>query len=122
MSPAPMWLDLLTHVAWVLGLLLTGTGIHYTIYSIDQAYGDGRVPWTRGGRAQGVVVRVPRPKPAPRRPSRWSCWWTGRHPNATRHPAIGGFRCPDCGAAGASLHDMGFKGGGYIRPRYTRHD
>ncbi len=32
-----------------------------------------------------------------------------------RHP-LGGFRCGECGEAGADLDDMGYLGGGYVTP------
>ena len=35
------------------------------------------------------------------------CFFRSRHEPA-RHP-LGGFRCADCGKAGADLHDMGFE-------------
>jgi hypothetical protein len=35
------------------------------------------------------------------------------HPG--RHP-LGGFKCVDCGTAGADLGDMGFDGQGYVAP------
>lgn len=37
------------------------------------------------------------------------CWARGRH-DAARHP-LGGFRCIDCGVAGADLLEMGFDDG-----------
>jgi hypothetical protein len=37
-----------------------------------------------------------------------------RRHNPVRHP-LGGFRCADCGEAGADLEQMGFDGG-YVRP------
>lgn len=42
------------------------------------------------------------------------CYYRGRH-TATRHP-LGGFKCSDCDKAGYDLDDMGFTGGGYVRP------
>jgi hypothetical protein len=42
------------------------------------------------------------------------CLVRNRH-NPARHP-LGGFKCTDCGAAGADLEDMGFSGGGYVLP------
>ena len=41
------------------------------------------------------------------------CVLRGRH-NPSRHP-LGGFRCLDCGRAGADLEDMGFQGQAYLR-------
>jgi hypothetical protein len=38
------------------------------------------------------------------------------HHNPSRHP-LGGFKCSDCGAAGADLDDMGFDGAGYVASR-----
>jgi hypothetical protein len=32
-----------------------------------------------------------------------------------RHP-LGGFRCVECGAAGADLDEMGFPGSGWVAP------
>jgi hypothetical protein len=40
------------------------------------------------------------------------CVFRGRH-NPARHP-LGGFRCLDCGAAGADLEDMGFEDLAYV--------
>jgi hypothetical protein len=37
------------------------------------------------------------------------------HCNPVRHP-LGGFKCVDCGAAGADLEAMGFTGGAYVLP------
>ena len=37
------------------------------------------------------------------------------HHNPVRHP-LGGFKCADCGEAGADLDQMGFVGGGYVPP------
>lgn len=42
------------------------------------------------------------------------CLFRNRH-DPVRHP-LGGFKCADCGAAGADLEDMGFVGGGYVLP------
>ena len=112
------WLETLGLLAGAAGLLLIGTGIHYIIRTLDAHYGARSVRWALG-RPRGVLVRVVRPRPAPPKVPRRStlaCFFSGRHPNAVRHP-LGGFRCPDCGVAGASLEDMGFKGGGYVRRR-----
>jgi hypothetical protein len=38
------------------------------------------------------------------------------HHNPARHP-LGGFKCSDCGAAGADLDEMGFDGAGYVASR-----
>jgi hypothetical protein len=38
-----------------------------------------------------------------------------RHHQPRRHP-LGGFRCAECGAAGADLDDMGFVGSGWVAP------
>jgi hypothetical protein len=42
------------------------------------------------------------------------CLLRNRH-NPVRHP-LGGFKCVDCGEAGADLDQMGFAGGGYVLP------
>jgi hypothetical protein len=42
------------------------------------------------------------------------CLMRNRH-NPVRHP-LGGFKCSDCGTAGADLEEMGFSGGGYVLP------
>jgi hypothetical protein len=41
------------------------------------------------------------------------------HHNPARHP-LGGFKCSDCGAAGADLEDMGFEDAGYVLARRSR--
>jgi hypothetical protein len=38
------------------------------------------------------------------------------HHNPARHP-LGGFKCSDCGAAGADLEEMGFEDAGYVVAR-----
>ena len=38
------------------------------------------------------------------------------HHNPARHP-LGGFKCADCGAAGADLEEMGFEDAGYVVAR-----
>ena len=43
------------------------------------------------------------------------CFFRSRH-EPRRHP-LGGFRCADCGTAGADLHDMGFEA--YVSPIRT---
>ena len=45
----------------------------------------------------------------------WFRCFVRNHHNPTRHP-LGGFRCADCGEAGADLDQMGFVGGGYVLP------
>jgi hypothetical protein len=40
------------------------------------------------------------------------CYFRGHH-NPVRHP-LGGFKCADCGEAGADLSKMGFTDGGYV--------
>lgn len=57
--------------------------------------------------ARGIVWLAGRPGPV-------RCALRRRH-NPVRHP-LGGFRCQDCGLAGADLEDMGFQGGGWIAP------
>ena len=42
------------------------------------------------------------------------CAFRRRH-NPVRHP-LGGFRCLECGEAGADLDEMGFAGSGYVTP------
>jgi len=39
-----------------------------------------------------------------------------QHHQPRRHP-LGGFRCVDCGAAGADLEEMGFSGSAWVAPR-----
>jgi hypothetical protein len=44
-----------------------------------------------------------------------------RYHRPRRHP-LGGFRCAECGAAGADLEEMGFAGSGWVAPmRRTFH-
>ena len=43
------------------------------------------------------------------------CYFRSRH-EPVRHP-LGGFRCADCGTAGADLRDMGFEA--YVSPMRT---
>jgi hypothetical protein len=114
----PAWLEALGHVALSVGLLLTGTGIHALIRALDEHYGDASVAWLPRPRGVRVLVPKPRPVPPPARDAsypesgsrlRMFCG----HAAAARHP-LGGFRCPDCGAAAACLEGMGFKGGGYV--------
>jgi hypothetical protein len=38
-----------------------------------------------------------------------------QHHQPRRHP-LGGFRCVECGAAGADLEQMGFVGSGWVAP------
>lgn len=45
--------------------------------------------------------------------ARARCFLRQRH-SPVRHP-LGGFRCADCGTAGADLDEMGFPGGGWAR-------
>ena len=42
------------------------------------------------------------------------CFVRNRH-NPVRHP-LGGFKCADCGEAGADLEQMGFADSGYVLP------
>lgn len=51
--------------------------------------------------------------------ARLTCWWNDRHSNPQRHP-LGGYRCADCGTAGASLDDMDPLGAGYDVPKLRR--
>jgi hypothetical protein len=44
-----------------------------------------------------------------------------RHHQPRRHP-LGGFRCAECGAAGADLADMGFTGSAWVAPRRRTFD
>ncbi len=57
------------------------------------------------------------------KPFTWlRCYWRGWH-EPQRHP-LNGFRCADCGFAGASLDEMGL-GSGYVslvRKTYDRKD
>jgi hypothetical protein len=46
--------------------------------------------------------------------ARLLCYFRHHH-NPVRHP-LGGFKCSDCGEAGADLEQMGFVGGGYVMP------
>jgi hypothetical protein len=43
------------------------------------------------------------------------CVLRGRGHNPERFP-LGGFKCRDCGQAGADLDEMGFVQGGYVLP------
>jgi len=47
--------------------------------------------------------------------ARLRCFFRSQH-NPIRHP-LGGFKCADCGAAGADLEEMGFEGAGYVLAR-----
>lgn len=47
--------------------------------------------------------------------ARLRCFLRDRH-NPARHP-LGGFKCADCGAAGADLEEMGFEDAGYVLAR-----
>jgi hypothetical protein len=38
-----------------------------------------------------------------------------QHHRPSRHP-LGGFRCVECGAVGADLEEMGFRGSGWVGP------
>jgi hypothetical protein len=52
----------------------------------------------------------------------FKCLLRNQH-NPVRHP-LGGFRCADCGEAGADLDEMGFEGDGYVstvRHSFSRH-
>jgi hypothetical protein len=42
------------------------------------------------------------------------CFLRRRH-DPVRHP-LGGFKCAECGAAGADLEAMGFENGGWVPP------
>ena len=44
--------------------------------------------------------------------ARFLCYLRHHH-NPVRHP-LGGFKCSDCGEAGADLEQMGFEDGGYV--------
>jgi hypothetical protein len=44
--------------------------------------------------------------------ARLRCYLRDHH-NPARHP-LGGFKCADCGAAGADLEEMGFADAGYV--------
>jgi hypothetical protein len=44
-----------------------------------------------------------------------------QHHSPRRHP-LGGFRCEDCGMAGADLEDMGFVDAGWIGPLSRTYD
>jgi hypothetical protein len=46
--------------------------------------------------------------------ARFRCLIRRRH-QPRRHP-LGGFRCIDCGAAGADLEDMGFSDSAWVTP------
>ena len=53
--------------------------------------------------------------------ARLRCYLRDRH-NPVRHP-LGGFKCADCGEAGADLAQMGVLDGGYVqrvRPPFAR--
>lgn len=55
------------------------------------------------------------PRPFAVNVMRWlRCLWRQQH-NPTRHP-LGGFRCSECGTAGADLEAMGFEGSSYVAP------
>ena len=47
--------------------------------------------------------------------ARLRCYLRDHH-NPARHP-LGGFKCSDCGAAGADLEEMGFEDAGYVLAR-----
>ena len=40
------------------------------------------------------------------------CLWRDRH--QPKRYFLGGFKCADCGALGADLDDMGFRGDSYV--------
>jgi len=44
--------------------------------------------------------------------ARIRCFFRNQH-RPVRHP-LGGFRCEECGWAGADLEEMGFVGSGYV--------
>jgi hypothetical protein len=50
--------------------------------------------------------------------ARFLCYLRHHH-NPVRHP-LGGFKCSDCGEAGADLEQMGFVDGGYVMPDASR--
>lgn len=50
--------------------------------------------------------------------ARLRCYLRDHH-NPARHP-LGGFKCSDCGAAGADLEEMGFEDAGYVLARRPR--
>src|SRR5207253_913572 len=45
----------------------------------------------------------------------WLRCFVRNHNNPVRHP-LGGFKCADCGEAGADLEQMGFVDSGYVLP------
>jgi hypothetical protein len=45
----------------------------------------------------------------------WFRCFVRNHHNPVRHP-LGGFKCADCGEAGADLEQMGFTDSGYVLP------
>lgn len=45
----------------------------------------------------------------------WFRCFIRNHHNPVRHP-LGGFKCADCGEAGADLEQMGFADSGYVLP------
>lgn len=105
----PLWLEGLGWTVTVIGLLLAGTAAHWIVRTLDEAFPPTPATWT-GAPPRGVRLLVQRPAPrAPKGRSRLECLTSGLHPNATRHP-LGGFKCPDCGQAGAD-------GSGYVTKR-----
>lgn len=52
--------------------------------------------------------------------ARLRCYLRDHH-NPARHP-LGGFKCSDCGAAGADLEEMGFDDAGYVFTRRPSSD
>jgi hypothetical protein len=44
-----------------------------------------------------------------------------QHHQPRRHP-LGGFRCVECGAAGADLEEMGFPNSGWVAPMRRTYD
>jgi len=74
-------------------------------------------------RSRGTTVASSRREPAPTLSrcleeasmiARFLCYLRHHH-NPVRHP-LGGFKCADCGEAGADLEQMGFVDGGYVMP------
>jgi hypothetical protein len=68
----------------------------------------------------GVTYSTPGSRKDSQMLARIRCYLRDHH-NPARHP-LGGFKCSDCGAAGADLEEMGFEDAGYVFARRSWSD